>query len=160
MSNIDSIKEKFEEYLLLCGSSEDPERINKIKSEALLFMGFIDYFISNMGNINYDNSRLLQVLPKLIKLQNTKESYYKRSWCKHGDIGIFFTVVRKWDRIESFNDKAMSQGADSLYNDEALEESYLDTVGDLGLYGILWFAYIAEKKPELFEDFLKKNSLL
>lgn len=92
-------------------------------------------------------------------LHLAKAPQYKRSWCKRGLTGMFFTVVRKWDRLEEL----FKDGADPLKSPgEALEE----TVIDLAVYFVKWVGWLKEKHPErynsmrdrVFADFNKVNS--
>jgi hypothetical protein len=113
--------------------------------------------------IQHDNKNLLNVLPYLLELQNTKETQYGRSWCKHEDVSAFFNVERKWDRIFNIMSKALVSGTDVILNSEdesgTPTETFIDTVVDLGLYSLMWVGLIREIRPHQFENFLKNNQL-
>ena len=108
-----------------------------------------------------DNVNILQMLPFLLKLQNDKARLYGRSWCKHGDMSAFFNIERKWDRISNIMENAMENGLETLHSKESATatETFLDTVVDLGLYGLMWSGFIAEKHPEEFDAFMESNHL-
>lgn len=108
-----------------------------------------------------DNINILGMMPVLLKLQNDKARLYGRSWCKHGDMSAFFNVERKWDRISNIMDNAMDKGLETLHSKESstATETFLDTVIDLGLYGMMWAGFIAENHPEEFDAFMVSNQL-
>lgn len=70
----------------------------------------------------------------------SKRVEYGDSWKQRGGIGAFFAFVRKWDRIEQKARaykydvfRACMQNADVM----ALDESYLDDIGDLRRFLLL-----------------------
>lgn len=105
-------------------------------------------YVNSQTEIREDNLLLAVVFPLLAELQYRKEGSYGRSWCKRGELDIFFNTARKFDRIENI----MLKGA----KDE-VGESHADTVADLTNYGLLWMTYILREKPALFFDWLKNN---
>lgn len=128
--------------------------------KAELLRSFENY-LNDQSNFCVDNINLLEMLPKLLKLQNDKGNLYGRSYAKHGDLSIFFNLERKWDRIANIMDKAMKNGVDSLHTEasETPTETFMDTVVDLGLYALMWAGYIREKHPEAFKKFVHSNKL-
>lgn len=127
---------------------------------AELLRGFETY-LNDQHTLCVDNINLLEMLPKLLKLQNDKGNLYGRSYAKHGDLSIFFNLERKWDRIANIMDKAMKNGVDSLHTEasETPTETFMDTVVDLGLYALMWAGYIRETRPEAFKRFVHSNTL-
>lgn len=108
-----------------------------------------------------DTINLNHVIPYLVELQKQKGAMYGRSYCKHGDLSIFFNLERKWDRISNMVDKAIASGNLNLLDSEVTTatESFADTVIDLANYSLLWVGYIYEKHPEVFDAFIKSNKL-
>ena len=118
-------------------------------------------YIENEEEFCKDNILLLELLPKVLKLQNDKGRLYGRSFLKHGDISVFMNVERKFDRISNIMTKAMKEGTDTLHSKESATptETFLDTIVDLGLYSLMWAGYIKETHPEEFEMFINSNNL-
>lgn len=125
-----------------------------------LVQGFQDY-VNEQTTLCPDNVGLMEIFPKLLKLQNDKGRVYGRSYAKHGDVSIFLNVERKFDRISNIMDRAMREGTDTLHSDKSATatETFLDTVVDLGLYSLMWVEYIKEMYPAEWEQFLSANKL-
>ena len=108
-----------------------------------------------------DTSNIIKILPAILELQAQKSSVYGRSYCRHGQISIFFNAERKWDRISHMIDEVIRGG--KLSNMENLQgtptETFFDTVVDLASYSLLWVGYIMENCPVVWENFLKTNKL-
>lgn len=130
----------------------------KLKQELL--DGFKEY-LDSQDELCEDNVAVMKLLPYLLRLQNDKGRVYGRSYCKHGDTSIFLNVERKFDRISTIMDRAMRTGTDSLYESGSSTptETFMDTVVDLGLYGLMWAAYISTEHPEVYKQFLTLNKL-
>lgn len=137
-------------------------QIDELSLEKLAFLkDFVDYFFSQ-PLLNQDNKNLLGILPKLLTLQNSKESQYGRSWCKHKDFSAFFNVERKWDRIFNIMSRVIKEGSQILEDERKIgtpTETFVDTIVDLGLYSLMWAGLIRELRPEHYEKFLKNNNL-
>lgn len=125
-----------------------------------LLKGFEDY-LDSQDELCEDNVAMMKLMPKLLKLQNDKGRVYGRSYAKHGDTSIFLNVERKFDRISNIMDRAMREGVDTLYAGQSATptETFMDTVVDLGLYGLMWAGYIADEHPEVYNQFLTLNKL-
>jgi hypothetical protein len=95
-----------------------------------------------------DNMLLVPVFLVLSSLQYSKEGTYGRSWCKRGEMDIFFNLARKFDRLENM----MINGA----KDE-VGEGKIDTVGDNANYGLLWMTHFLREKPEEFTKWVNDN---
>lgn len=136
--------------------SRSPEDVRK----AELVHGFQAY-VDEQSEFCPDNQALMEILPKLLKLQNDKGRVYGRSYAKHGDVSIFLNVERKFDRIGNIMDRAMREGTDTLHSEASATatETFLDTVVDLGLYALMWAGYIKEMYPQEWERFLTANKL-
>ena len=130
----------------------------ELKQELL--KGFEQY-LDSQDELCEDNVAMMKLMPKLLKLQNDKGRVYGRSYAKHGDVSIFLNVERKFDRISNIMDKAMKDGVDTLYTAQSSTptETFMDTVVDLGLYGLMWAGYIADEHPEVYNQFLALNKL-
>lgn len=130
----------------------------KLKQELL--KGFEQY-LDSQDELCEDNVAMMKLMPKLLKLQNDKGRVYGRSYAKHGDVSIFLNVERKFDRISNIMDKAMKDGVDTLYTAQSSTptETFMDTIIDLGLYGLMWAGYIADEHPEVYNQFLSLNKL-
>lgn len=119
--------------------------------------------IEKISNKSIDTQNLLDTLPSLIKLQQDKSKLYGRSYCNYGNLGIFFNLARKWDRVENIMQSVMKNGEDNLFHNikgnSTATETFLDTVSDLAVYSMLWVGYIKENYPEQWEQFLKSNKL-
>lgn len=139
-------------------SAKKSEELEIKKSELL--KGFSDY-LKSQSDLCVDNVNLMEIFPKLLKLQNEKGRVYGRSYAKHGDLSIFFNLERKWDRIQNIMERVMKEGVDSLHSESSSTptETFLDTVIDLGMYSLMWAGYIRETHPEEFEKFMRSNKL-
>lgn len=141
-------------------TSNTAEELKNAKSKLL--EGFENY-LKTQSDLCVDNVNLLEILPDLLKLQNTKGLIYSRSWNKHGDLSAFFNLERKWDRIYNIMDKAMKNGVETLHSDKSSSstptETFLDTIVDLGLYALMWAGYIRECYPEEYASFKSSNQL-
>lgn len=105
-------------------------------------------YVGPNTEIREDNLLFVAVFPILASLQYRKEGTYGRSWCKRGELDVFFNTARKFDRIENI----MINGA----RDE-VGESTIDTVGDLTNYGLLWMTLYCRKSPQAFLSWFKQN---
>lgn len=139
-------------------SSKKSEELETLKSKLL--KGFSDY-LESQSDLCVDNVNLMDIFPKLLKLQNEKGRVYGRSYAKHGDLSIFFNLERKWDRIQNIMERAMKDGVNSLFSESSSTptETFLDTIVDLGMYSLMWAGYIRETHPEEFEKFVSSNKL-
>ena len=107
-----------------------------------------------------DSQNLKHIIPYLFELQKQKGAMYGRSYCRHGDLSIFFNLERKWDRISNIVDNAINSNSGTLESNVTTpNETFLDTVIDLANYSLLWVGYIYEKHPEVFDEFIKSNAL-
>lgn len=141
------------------------DSINSQKEDSIkeeLLAQFKEY-LDSQEELCEDNIAMIKILPKLLKLQNDKGRVYGRSYAKHGDTSIFLNVERKFDRISVIMDKAMKEGTDTLYSGSSdtstPTETFMDTVVDLGLYGLMWASHIATEHPEVYNQFLLLNKL-
>ena len=134
------------------------EELEKRKSELL--QGMKEY-LDSQDDLCVDNIEIMELFPKLLKLQNQKGLIYGRSYIKYGETSIFMNISRKFDRVENIMKKAMENGTKSLHGDGSSTptETMLDTVVDMGLYSIMWAAYIKEQYPEEYDKFLSINGL-
>jgi hypothetical protein len=134
---------------------------NKSSSVKRAVLDMLQY-INGEEVINHDNQNILAVLPYLLKLQNTKERQYGRSWCKHGDISAFFNIERKYDRISNIMERAIQLGVEEVLSSQDSStptETIIDTIADNGLYSLMWVGLRREINPKQFEQFLKQNEL-
>ena len=78
------------------------------------------------------------VLGNLRDLEEAKSITYGNSWKKYGEASsIFPNLARKYDRLETLWNK----------QDDALEESIIDTLADLAVYAMKWIGYLED--PEI-----------
>lgn len=84
-------------------------------------------------------------------VQVVKGLSYKRSWCKRGLLGAFFTMARKWDRLEEL--MLRPTPGHTTPGEESLEE----TVLDLAVYSVKLLGYLQETHPDTFNAFISKN---
>lgn len=77
-------------------------------------------------------------------LHLAKAPQYKRSWCRRGLFGMFFTIARKWDRLEQLFKEGVNPWTAP---GEALEE----TIVDLAVYAVKFLGWIAEHNPERYK---------
>lgn len=113
----------------------------------------IHFELPQMGidenEVREDNLLMTAVFVVLSQLQYSKEGTYGRSWCKRGELDVFFNLARKFDRLENM----MINGS----KDE-VGEPMIDTVGDEANYGLLWMTLFLRKHPKVFLDWIKNNS--
>lgn len=136
--------------------------MNHEEKKAEILAGFEDY-LNSQEDFCVDNLNIMEILPKLLKLQNQKGLIYGRSWCKHSDMSAFFNLERKWDRIYNIMVTAMKDGMDTLHGEQSSTstptETFVDTITDLALYSLMWVGYIRECNPDEFEKFVAANQL-
>jgi hypothetical protein len=118
---------------------------------------FIDNTVNLYVNLPYvdpdmdvrdDNLLFVAVFPFLAEIQYTKEGGYGRSWCKRGEMDVFFNTARKFDRIENI---MLNGGKDEV------GEATIDTVGDMTNYGFLWMTYYLREHTTIFLEWAKNN---
>lgn len=95
-----------------------------------------------------DNLLAFVAFHLLLKVQYKKEGTYGRSWCRRGELDVFFNLARKFDRLENI----ILKGA----KDE-VGEATIDTVGDLTNYGVLWMTYFIRNYPTEFHKWAESN---
>lgn len=104
------------------------------------------------------NAGFAAVLPVLQHLQFQKERVYGQSWQARGEMfSIFPNMCRKWDRIENIM-TALAEGKN--LSEVISDESKVDTIGDLVVYGILWLTWIAEHQPEAYRKWVENVAKL
>jgi hypothetical protein len=120
---------------------------HKLEGINLAFTSGLD---AESTSIILDEANWFVVAAKLALVQSlTKAPGYKNSWCKRGDHGIFFTIARKWDRLESI----FTSGKDIWKGfGEAVEE----TVLDLAVYSMKWLGYILAKHPDRYDKLVER----
>ena len=114
------------------------------------------------GEKSIDLVNIINVVPVIMELQAQKSSFYGRSYCRHGELSIFFNTERKWDRLLNIMEKAIDTGnMNNLYTDNSgtPTETFFDTLIDLASYSLLWVGYVFENHPEVFEKFIETNKL-
>lgn len=81
----------------------------------------------------------------LYLLSLTKAQQYGNSWCKRGMSGIFYTLARKWDRLE----QAFKDGSPIFaVPGEHIEE----TIKDAAVYFVKWVGYIRQHHPDIWAN--------
>ena len=79
----------------------------------------------------------------LLAIHRMKDITYGRSWERRGEMGVLHNVFRKVDRIE--------MAVDNIHTSNDWpgcgEESLVETVADLVVYGLLWLDRMAEVGP-------------
>lgn len=134
--------------------------LQQIKYELLA--GLKEY-LDSQDELCRDNIVLMEMFPKLLKLQNDKGKVYGRSYARHADVSIFLNCERKFDRLSNIMDRAMRDGTDTLHSssegNSTPTETFLDTIVDLGLYGLMWAGFIKDNYPQEWENFIQANKL-
>ena len=123
----------------------DPQLVADITVDELVEVYASLPYVHPEMEIREDNLLMTVVFVYLSEIQYKKEGTYGRSFCKRGEMDIFFNMARKFDRLENMmlHDKKDEVG-----------EGKTDTVGDEANYGMLWMTYILREKPELFKNWL------
>jgi len=126
----------------------DPQLVADITVDELVEVYAKLPYVHPEMELREDNLLMTTVFVYLSEIQYKKEGTYGRSFCKRGEMDIFFNMARKFDRLENMmlHDKKDEVG-----------EGKTDTVGDEANYGMLWMTYILREKPELFKNWLKNN---
>lgn len=97
----------------------------------------------------------LEVCDLFFHLQSHKAKRYGDSWCKHGEaISVFGNTSRKYDRVQNIIVDYAERGVPLPPPDS--DESLAETVGDLGIYSILWMTYIKKNRPEEYRTWKAK----
>jgi hypothetical protein len=141
---ISEFKEKIRDRLHTILPKDTPE--NFIDNAVDIYMN-LPYVDPDM-DIRDDNLLFVTVFPFLAEIQYTKEGGYGRSWCKRGEMDVFFNTARKFDRIENI---MLNNGKDEV------GEATIDTVGDMANYGMLWMTYYLRVNTEAFITWAKNN---
>jgi hypothetical protein len=81
----------------------------------------------------------------LYLLSLTKAPQYGNSWCKRGMSGIFYTIARKWDRLE----QAFHCGTPIFY---APGEHIEETIKDAAVYFVKWVGYLGKHHPDVWHS--------
>lgn len=97
----------------------------------------------------------LEVCDLFFHLQSHKAKRYGDSWCKHGEaISVFGNTSRKYDRVQNIVVDYAERGVPLPPPDS--DESLAETVGDLGIYSILWMTYIKKNRPQEYRSWKAK----
>jgi len=124
-----------------------------IDSDLLDTIVNIHFELPQMGKaeneLREDNLLMTAVFVVLSQLQYSKEGTYGRSWCKRGELDVFFNLARKFDRLENM---MINEAKDEV------GEPLIDTVGDEANYGLLWMTLFLRKHPKVFLEWIKNNS--
>ena len=139
---------------------QDNKKLQQVKDELLAGM---KSYLDSQDTLCRDNIVLMEMFPKLLKLQNDKGKVYGRSYARHADVSIFLNCERKFDRLSNIMDRAMREGTDTLHasseGNSTPTETFLDTIVDLGLYGLMWAGFIKDNYPQEWENFIQANKL-
>ncbi len=113
--------------------------------------------------------KFLDICNYLNQLQITKGRSYgsmdlgeQESWNREGEVGAYFTVKRKLDRLDKAVKDAIKNGHidDNLViSDEGRQgEPLLETLVDAAVYFVKWVQWYANTvSPKQFEDWLKNT---
>lgn len=102
---------------------------------------FLDFyielpFVDIADDAKRDNILLTYNVFNLLKLQYEKECGYGNSWEKRGEIGVFFNIARKWDRLENY----------ILNGNQLKGETLEDTIADIAIYMMLWLTKLIREQ--------------
>lgn len=111
-----------------------------------------------------DSRNVLEIIPSLVKLQNSKGHQYGRSYCKFGEMSIFFNLSRKYDRVENIMKRAMENGVESTLHGDSSDsstaaETWNDTINDMAVYSLMWAGWLRENYPEEWQKFIDLNDI-
>jgi hypothetical protein len=103
----------------------------------------------------------LDIARVLENLHKKKDTHYRGSWKKRGDLGVLYTIARKWDRMESTIMNAAKTGklddsSNILSTVMHTDENLFETVGDLATYCLMWLEWLRERFPSLWIDYEKR----
>jgi hypothetical protein len=87
---------------------------------------------------------VVDLMEEMMTMHALKEEQYKGSWAKRGIVGIFYTVVRPWDRIDNAIEK-------HLHGGHFISSDIHDALIDVAMYCIKWAAVISSKYPEIHQ---------
>jgi len=133
----------------------------EIREKVEVFLSELDKIVDiNKDAIDTtDFMNLLDVLPFMLKLQALKGIGYGRSYCEHGEVGIYLGTIKKVDRLKNVMKKAMAKGTKILYEGDRVEE-FIDTIIDGAIYFDLWVGWTKEHHPEVWQAFLERSKLI
>lgn len=115
--------------------------------------------------------KFIDICEYLNKLQTNKGQSYglmdngeQESWNKEGEIGAYFTVKRKLDRLEKAIKDAMRNGhlnSDLTISDAGRTgEPLIETIADAAVYFTKWIQWYANHvDPEGFKVWVETNKL-
>ena len=91
-------------------------------------------------------NRLNDITHELVKFVNDKDKHYGSSWRKRGGTGAFFTIVRKWDRIETACERSEPAQYDlfEVFGSDSRSETILDDCLDLVGYLLVLVEHMIE----------------
>jgi hypothetical protein len=84
-----------------------------------------------------DYTRLSKIYSDLVELTQKKNAEYGASWCRRGGQGAYFTMIRKFDRLETQMKNRAFDILNPLLDDptstESVDETIKDAINYLGL---------------------------
>lgn len=83
-----------------------------------------------------------------------RESTYRMSFAKRGEVGIWMNLARKYDRIDGLMEQIGKAKIQDIYI------TLIDTLVDLALYSLKWLAIIRRFEPESFGIWMSKNGVV
>ena len=121
-----------------------------------------------MSNIQSDKivveelDEFMQAVELLERLHLCKANQYLDSWCKRGEPGVYYNVMRKLDRLENIYGPYSSHLAE-------MQDWFplVDVLADTAVYCLKWLARMKKWHPEAYaaleayvaeqEKYLNKN---
>ena len=88
-------------------------------------------------NLRTNFESLSSIYAGLVELTKKKDAEYGASWCRRGGQGAYFTMIRKFDRLETqmkargYN--ILDPRGDDPSSTESLDETIKDAINYLGL---------------------------
>lgn len=88
-----------------------------------------------------------QLMELLIPFHAAREKTYKLSFAKRGEIGAWYNLARKYDRIDNLVEQVLDEGKQG--------DTLVDTLVDTVMYGLKWLAVIRRIRPDDLEKWIR-----
>lgn len=102
----------------------------------------VDHHLADVENL----------VESLMSFHKRRESTYKMSFAKRGEVGIWMNLARKYDRMDGLMEKIVA-------GDESIRLTLIDTLVDLALYALKWLAIIIAYDYKSWESWTEENGV-
>jgi len=112
--------------------------------------------LPDMELIKEETDQFLNAFETMLLLHLSKAPGYKDSWCKRGMRGIFLTIARKWDRLETAfaeNERGVPDFPDVF---ELPGEGIEEAIFDAAVYFTKWAGRLAVINSQRYQEHCRR----